>query len=201
MRAALLAFVFLMLTAPAHGQLWPFASVDRINQKLCGQVIDYTANHGQDHRIFSRVLNQPRDMYVYLPPGYDSKKIYPVLYYFHFSRVDERQFIGSGAIQELDRMIVAGVFPPTVVVCPDGTISGRNRLFEEHSFYINSNSGRFEDFLLTEVIPFINGRYSIRPERQAHGIIGLSSGGFGAMSIAIRHREYFGVVATLAASP
>jgi S-formylglutathione hydrolase FrmB len=40
--------------------------------------------------------------------------------------------------------------------------------------------------------------YSLRPERQALGIIGASAGGYGAMSLAIQHRDMIGAVAALA---
>ncbi len=188
----------LTLCAPAKAQFRVFASVDRLNHHLAGRVVDYSHNHGHDRRIFSNVLNQPRDTYVYLPPGYNPAKQYPLLLYFHFARVDEHEFIGSGVLVRLDRMIQAGQFPPAVVVCPDGTVNGRNRLFERHSFYVNGVNGRFEDHIITELIPFVTGRYSIRPEREAHAILGISSGGYGALSTAIRYRPYFGSVATLA---
>lgn len=199
MRLFAAACLLLIFAAPARGQFWAFANADRLNRKLAGHIDNYTRGLLHDRRIESRVLGQPRDLYVYRPPGYDPRRRYPVLYYFHISRVDEHEFLGAGRLLELDRMIVAGEFPPTVVVCPDGTIHGRNRLDDPHSFFINGVNGRFEDHFLTEVIPFVAARYSIRPERRAHAILGLSGGGFGALSIAIRHREYFGAVATLAA--
>ena len=189
----------LSFVTPAKAQLWAFASVDRLNRHLAGQVVDYTYNHGKDNRIFSNALQKPRDAYVYLPPNYDPNKRYPLLLYFHFVRVDEQEFIGSRQLIRLDRMIQAGEFPPTVVVCPDGTISGRNHITERTSFYVNGVKGRFEDHIITELIPFVMSRYSIRPEREAHAIMGISSGGFGALSLAIRYRSFFGAVATLAA--
>ena len=42
-----------------------------LNRKLKGKVLDYTANHGCDNRIWSRMLGQRRDLYVYLPPNFD----------------------------------------------------------------------------------------------------------------------------------
>ena len=39
--------------------------------------------------------------------------------------------------------------------------------------------------------------YSIRPEREGHALIGISAGGFGAMTIGMKHRDVFGVVATV----
>ena len=49
----------------------------RVNRQLHGRVLDYTANHGQDRRIYSPALCQKRDLYVYLPPCYDPCKQYP----------------------------------------------------------------------------------------------------------------------------
>src|SRR5580704_10322295 len=42
-----------------------------INNKLKGRVLDYTFNHGKDNRMYSPALDEKRDMYIYLPPGYD----------------------------------------------------------------------------------------------------------------------------------
>ncbi|MDB5349493.1 MAG: enterochelin esterase-like enzyme [Planctomycetota bacterium] len=197
MRSFAAVCLVLLVATPARAQVFAFASADRVNRKIAGHVDDYTHGLGHDRRIYSPILNQPRDLYVYLPPGYDPKKAYPLLFYFHIARVDESEFVGSGRLIELDQMIQAGEFPPTIVVCPDGTITGRNHVFEPHSFYLNGVNGRFEDHVLNEVIPFVTCRYSVRPERQAHAIFGLSGGGLGALSIAMRHRDYFATVASM----
>lgn len=200
MRIVAAAVIMVILAAPARGQYKGLADAHWVNHRLSGQIVDYTHNHiGHDNRIFSQILDQPRDMYVYLPPGYDPHKAYPLLLYFHIARVDEHEFIGSGRLIELDRMITAGEFPPAIVVCPDGMIDGLNRFMGDHSFYVNGVNGRFGDHIVSEVIPFVTSHYSIRPERAAHAILGLSGGGYGGLSMAIRYKSYFGAVATLAA--
>jgi S-formylglutathione hydrolase FrmB len=78
-------------------------------------------------------------------------------------------------------------------------IDGTNNRNSRHSFYLNGIMGAFEDHILTEVVPFLTANYSIRPERQAHALVGSSAGGLGALSIALRHRDYFGAVAGVAA--
>src|SRR3954467_7241704 len=80
----------LALPSPAQAQLKALASVDRINRKLAGQVVDYTHNHGADRRIYSPILGMPRDLYVYLPPGYSRHCAYPLVLYLHLAYVDER---------------------------------------------------------------------------------------------------------------
>ena len=197
--AAWFVCLFLVLiTAPAPGQVHMLANVDHLNHRLAGQVVDYTHNHGADRRIWSNILGQPRDLYVYLPPGYNPSIAYPFVLYFHMGFVDEHEFIGSNHLKVLDQMIQDGQFPAAIVACPDGTIYGNNRIREPHSFHLNGVQGRVEDHILYEVIPFVTGRYQVRPERGAHALMGVSAGGLGALSIAIRHRDYFSAVATLA---
>jgi S-formylglutathione hydrolase FrmB len=183
---------------PAQAQVMSLASVDRLNRQLAGSVVDYTHNHGQDRRLFSPILGSPRDLYVYLPPGYSPTNAYPLILYLHMANIDEHVFIGSNYLVELDRMIQRGEFPPVVVACPDGAIEGENRLRGAHSFYVNGCHGRFQDHLVQEVVPFLMRCYSIRPERGAHAVFGLSSGGLGALGMALKYRQFFGAVVTMA---
>ena len=199
MRSPLTIFVLLVLAMPARGQYLGCVNLDRVDRRLAGQVVDYTNNHGADRRIFSPILGMPRDLYVYLPPGYDPRNAYPLVVYLHMAYVDEHYFVGSHFLTDLDDLILRGECPPVVVASPDGTYGGRNRFNERHSLYVNGLGGRVEDHLLQEVMPFLTANYAIRPERDAHALLGTSAGGYGAMSLAIRHRDTIGAVATLAA--
>jgi hypothetical protein len=199
MRPFVVILVLLGSVSSAHAQIGNCVSLDHLNRKLQGRVLDYTQNHGADRRVYSPILGQPRDLYVYVPPCYNPAHAYPLVVYLHMAYLDEHWFVASDWIVQLDGMMLRGEFPPAVIVCPDGMILGRNRINDPHSMFINGVNGRFEDHLLYEVLPFVCGNFSIRPERQAHALVGVSSGGFGAMSIALRHRELFATVATLAA--
>ena len=183
----------------ARGQYLGFVNLDHLNGKLAGRVVDHTHNHGCDRRIPSAILGRPRDLYVYLPPGYTPTRAYPVLLYLHTASVDEHYFLGAEQVVELDGMIRSGLFPPTIVAAPDGLADGRNRVNDPHSFFLNGRLGRFEDHLLDEVMPFLASHYAVRPEAGAHGLLGLSGGGLGAASIAMRHPDVFGPVAVLSA--
>jgi S-formylglutathione hydrolase FrmB len=199
MRFSLVIIVILGVNPPAQGQFFNRANTEHLNGRLAGHVVDYTSNHHADRRIFSPILGMPRDLYVYVPPGYNPACAYPLILFLHMASVDEHYFIGSKLLEVVDELIIRGEFPPAVLACPDGTYSGWNRLNAKHSFYVNGSGGRFEDHILQEVIPFLITHYSIRPEREAHAMMGLSAGGYGAMGLAIKHRNYIGAVATLAA--
>src|ERR1700722_14041318 len=64
-----------------------------LGRRIKGRIIDYTQNHGRDHRMWSRSLHQWRDVYVYVPPGYDPHERYPVIFYLHGFAFDERTFL------------------------------------------------------------------------------------------------------------
>jgi len=193
-----MALVMLAVIPPARAQFLDCGYLERVNRRLGGQVINYTNNHGSDRRIDSPILGMPRDLYVYLPPGYNPGCSYPLVLFFHMAIVDERYFVRSKLLSIVDELILRGEFPPAVIACPDGTYGGWNRYSTNHSLYVNGCDGRFEDHILQEVIPLLLANYSIRPEREAHAVIGASGGGYGAMSLAIEHRDFFGAVATLA---
>lgn len=151
------------------------------------------------HRISSRILAgnplrdpSDRDLAVYVPPDYDpnAARRWPAL-------LAVVGFTGTGpalfnvdALTEpldrrLDRLIAAGKCPPVIVAAPDCfTRVGGNQ-------YINSaGTGRYEDFLVDEVIPFVDANYRTLP-RGRWGVFGKSSGGYGSIVLGMRRPDVF----------
>src|SRR5579875_2402984 len=177
------------LPAPAH-PLRRFFELERVNYQLHGCVLDFTHNHGRDHRIWSPILQQKRDLYVYLPPGFDPCKPYPLGLWLHGAAQDEFTFLHD-AVTLLDQAIVAGQLPPLILAAPDGSIRGVDCLLSPSSFFLNSEAGRFEDYLMIDVWDFVTRRFPIRPERDAHAILGISLGGAAAFNKAIKYPDRF----------
>jgi len=169
-------------------------NLERANRQLAGQVVDYTHNHGADRRIWSAALGERRDLYVYLPPGYDPRQAYPVLFWLHGIAQDEQSFLDDGVALIFDRAITSGKLPPMIVVAPDGSLKGRASFLWAGNAFLNTLAGRFGDFLMDDVWNFVFSNYPIRPEREAHVISGVSIGGGNAFTHAIEHRDRFGVV-------
>lgn len=180
------------LPAPA-GPLRFHDALRQVNGRIAGHVVDHTHNHGRDRRIWSEALCQHRDLYVYLPPGFDPKLAYPVVLWLHGFAQDEQAFL-TEVVEHLDRQIASGKLPPLIVAAPDGSLSGHPCLAPTGSFFINSRAGRYEDFLMRDVWDFLHAHYPLRPEREAHVLAGVSMGGFGAYNLAIKHRDRFKTV-------
>ena len=162
-----------------------------LNRRLKGKVVDCTANHGADNRIWSRSLFQRRDLYVYLPPGFDAHEQYPLMLLLHGFAQDEQLMFTFAPL--IDEAIYSGKLPPLIVACPDGSMRGEACCLSPGSFFLNSNAGDFEDFVTCDVWDFLIKNYPIRCEREAHILAGVSMGGFAAYNLGIRHRNAYGV--------
>jgi S-formylglutathione hydrolase FrmB len=160
----------------------------RVSRNLSGQLIDFTNNHGADRRIWSSALHQKRSLYVYLPPGFDPNKRYPLAIFLHGAAQDE-QFFLQAQVEAFDKAMARGGMPPTIIAAPDGSIRGRATLVEPASFWANSKAGAFEDYLMCDVWNFLMQTFPIRPEREAHALIGASMGGSAAFTHAIKHKD------------
>lgn len=166
--------------------------VHLVNTRLKGKVIDHTANHGKENRMWSQTLYQRRDLYVYLPPGYTNKCRYPLIYFLHPACHDEQFFLH--VVEWFDTAIADGKLPPVVIAVPDGTVQGYYCAHEPNTFFLNSSYGDFQDYVINDIWDFMIRMYSIRPERGAHVLFGYSMGGYAAYNIGLQHRDCFGVV-------
>ncbi len=146
----------------------------------------------------SRILGQTVHYCVMLPPNYDtatrgsSPRRYPVLYFLHGLGDNEQSFLKSGGWQLIEDLRQQGQITDFLIVAPEG----------RSSFYINSADGRvrYSDFFTREFIPYIEARYSIRRERAARAISGVSMGGYGALRFAFAHPELFSSVSAQSAA-
>jgi pimeloyl-ACP methyl ester carboxylesterase len=174
------------------GPLGPYR-FEKYNRQLHGRLVDYTHNHGVDRRIWSEALGAKRDMYVYIPPGFDPSQSYPLVIWLHGFGQDEHTFAKVIA-PRIDKAIACGDLPPFIIAAPDGSLDGHECWLTPGSFFINSKAGRFEDFIVQDVYNFLLINYPIRPEREAHVLAGVSMGGGASYTLGIRYRDRFGAV-------
>lgn len=150
------------------------------------------------HRLESEALRgnrlgdpTTRSVHVYLPPGHDPAQPTPALLAtVGFGGTGASLFnvdpLGEDLRTRLDRLILSGRCPKVIVAAPDcfTKVGGCQ--------YINSTAtGRYEDFLVDEVIPEVAKKYSVK----GWGVFGKSSGGYGAMMLGMRHSEVFQAIA------
>jgi enterochelin esterase family protein len=139
-----------------------------------------------------------RELYLYLPPGYDSalKARFPVVYCLtgftgRGQMLLNTQPFAPSLAERMDALIARKAVAEMIVVMPDcfTRLGG--------SQYINSEAtGRYEDYLIEEIVPFVDERFRTLASAERRAVMGKSSGGYGALVLGMRHSDVFGLVAS-----
>ena len=124
--------------------------------------------------------------YVYLPPGYDAAKRYPVLYLLHGMPGSPTEYLaGTDLTTFADTAISSGAVRPFIAVLP---AAGPARK------YNGEWAGPWETAVVDGVVPFVDSHLATIRAPAGRVIAGLSAGGFGAVYIGVRHPDLFGAV-------
>jgi enterochelin esterase-like enzyme len=168
--------------------------------------------HGEvHHHMYTShtVLHLPQDQseyYVYTPPGYDAHaaQLYPVLYLLSGFNEGPWSWTAVGRANIiLDNLIAQHKAQPMVVVMPLGYgdmdyVLTANRTRDPKLG--NEHYRRFEQALLTEVLPRVESSYHVAHDREHRAIAGLSMGGHESLSIGLTHTSQFAYVIGLSAA-
>lgn len=158
----------------------------------------------------SAALGVTKRYQVFFPRGYDdSQHRFPVLYLLHGLGGNEDNWIKHGGLVAAATLVDV----PFIIVMPDG----------DDSFYVNRPTAdsfdvcskqkppwdgsekpetycvktpRYEDYVVTDLVAHIDGSLRTRSDRRARAIAGLSMGGFGALSLSLRHPDVFSATAS-----
>ena len=163
------------------------------------------------HKSFhSKILNNDRDVVVYLPPGYESNKNkrYAVLY------LHDGQNLFDGATsfipgkewrvdETAQSLITAGKIEPLIIV---GIYNaGKARIDEytpaaDEKYKMGGKADLYGRMLVEELKPFIDTTYRTRRDAEHTGLGGSSLGGIVSMYLALKYPDLFGRVAVVSPS-
>ena len=149
------------------------------------------------HEFPSRVFRNTRYLRVWLPPGYDDAgnagRHYPVLYLNDGQNLFESSTAFAGVEWQVDetadRLIREGAVPPMIFVGMDNT--GKERIREYmpfrsmHPRMLRVQGHYYPDFLMKEVMPFVERNYRAATGPENTGLGGSSLGALIALYTAI----------------
>jgi enterochelin esterase-like enzyme len=138
--------------------------------------------------------NPTREFAIYLPPSYfSSTKRYPVLYLLH-GVGDGKEIFTDDTVKHfnikdiMNTGIAANKFGEMIIVMPNEKTNWFG------SFYTNSSAtGNWEDFTTSELVNFIDKKYRTIARASSRAIAGHSMGGYGAITLAMKHPEVFSI--------
>ncbi|PIR21575.1 MAG: esterase [Deltaproteobacteria bacterium CG11_big_fil_rev_8_21_14_0_20_47_16] len=134
---------------------------------------------------------------IYLPPSYTThpNKQFPVIYLLagHFGSGPAMlnwSPWGEGFADRMDRLIATKKMRDSIIVLPD-CFTGYGG-----AQYMNSAAvGRYEDYLIQELVPWIDKHLRTIPGAATRGVTGKSSGAYGALMLAMKFPDIFGLSA------
>lgn len=139
------------------------------------------------------VFHEDVQLVVYLPPCYsNSNERYPGLYLLHGYPQDEQHWETLGVIDLVEEGILAGVWPPILIILPN----------QPEPLFTKSDGGpdSYEQEMIDGLVPFIDETYRTLAEPQSRAIAGISRGGVWALEIGLRNPDVFNTVAALSPS-
>jgi enterochelin esterase-like enzyme len=178
----------------------------------------------------SSVTGGKKPAMVYTPAGYSSSQKYPVLYLLHGIGGNETHWTKPGAAAAiLDNLIADRKAVPMIVVMPHGRSSnepetslfgGRGGRGARGSAPAGGRAGgdagarggagmavefqayaAFERELLSDLIPFIESKYSVQADREHRALAGLSMGGGQSLNFGLGNLDTFAWVGGFSSAP
>lgn len=153
--------------------------------------------------VYSEALHTTMGFDIYLPDGYDGQTPYPVLYTLYGYGGNQHSMLGGFmAINiDADRLIAAHRIEPLIIVSPDYKNSfGANTTIEQASNAAGGTIGMYKDYLIKDLIPYVDAHYSTIKDREGRFVEGYSMGGFAALHLAFLEPELFSRVAAHSAA-
>jgi hypothetical protein len=157
-----------------------------------------------DHVLASEVLRgnplgdpAERPVQVYVPPGYDSStQRYPSVYVLQgytgmLPMWHNRTAFRPTFPEAADELFARGDAPPCLVVLVDAWTA-----YGGSQFVDSPGTGRYSTYLCDEVVAFVDRTYRTLAAPEHRGVLGKSSGGFGAMITPMLRPDLFGGLAS-----
>lgn len=173
-------------------------SLGFLNESLHGNVV---VERIESALLRDNPLGDPavRHLPVYLPPAYHAATAaYPLVVVLSGLFGSSAGWLGFRAFDEnlfqlVDRLIAEKALPPVVLAFPDcSTRYGGGQYLD------SSGTGPYQRHVAEEVLPLLEAHFRVRREARFHAVAGKSSGGFGALRLAMARPGLFAHAASSA---
>lgn len=177
----------------------------------------------------SKTTNEWRKIYIYCPPGYDKNinQKYPVLYIFHGGGEDQRGWAVQGMTDIiLDNLLAEGKAKPMLIVMESSSARKPGEPLPQPRQQapapaagaarpaapgaqpaaaarppMTMSFNTFQEVMLNDLIPFIEGNFRALSDGQNRAMSGLSMGGMVTTSISFANLDKFGYIGLFSGGP
>lgn len=149
----------------------------------------------QVKRFYSEAMKEEREYGVILPPGYEKhpNRRYPVIFLLHGGHGDEQDYNKkAGITATLKKLYEQKVLPPALIITPDGNDNRGTSPFWD-SDYFDGENGQVATYIAEDLVQEVKARFRTIEDSHYWAMGGLSSGGWGAYNIGLRHLNRFNI--------
>jgi S-formylglutathione hydrolase FrmB len=159
---------------------------------LCGFVLNTNAQNyiKIDASFYSEVLDEVKNIDILLPGDYyiNPEQQFATIYYLHGGGGNQNEGNFRANLyyyQHAQDTTISS--PPAIFVCPDASCEPYMG-----GMYVNSVLyGNYEDYIMQDVIGFVESNFRAMPDKNFRIITGISMGGFGSASLSSKYPEKF----------
>ncbi len=149
----------------------------------------------------SASVGTTRKAQVYLPPKYDKKKKYSVLYLLHGIGGDENEWLNDGGVPNIimDNLYADKKVKDMIVVMPNGRAQKDDS--RAGGYGSAAAFGEFDKDLFGSLIPYIEKNFSVYTDKDHRAIAGLSMGGGQSLNFGLGNLDKFAYVGGFSSAP
>lgn len=175
---------------------------DQITTNVPSSAMAKTTNTVEHITYFSKKANRNKGANVWLPPGYDKSRQYPVFYVNHGYGGDESSMVnGNGVLEIATNLIKSGDAEPMIIVFTNQYTDPNRATQSGNGSADVPGYDAFVEDLPDSLMPYIESHYPVKTGRENTAIAGFSMGGRESLYIGMKCCDKIGYIGAAAPAP
>ena len=175
---------------------------DRITANVPAEVLKDQGGNVVHITYYSTKAGRDKGANVWLPPGYDENKKYPVFYVNHGYGGDERTMMnGMGVLEIATNLINSGEAVPMIIVFTDQYTDPNHPKQTGNGQADVPGYDNFVEDLPDSLMPYIESHFPVKTGRENTAVAGFSMGGRESLYIGIKCCDKVGYIGGGAPAP
>ncbi len=175
---------------------------DKITVNVPSNVLKGAEGKLEHITYFSKKANREKGANVWLPPGYDSSKKYPVFYVNHGYGGDESAMVNGMGVREIaTNLIKSGEAEPMIIVFTNQYTDPNHAAQTGNGQADVPGYDNFVEDMPDSLMPYIESHYPVKTGRENTAVAGFSMGGRESLYIGMKCCDKVGYIGGGAPAP
>ena len=175
---------------------------DKITVNVPQNVLKNAEGKIEHITYFSKKANRNKGANVWLPPGYDSSKKYPVFYVNHGYGGDESSIMNGMGVREIaTNLIKSGEAEPMIIVFTNQYTDPNHEKQTGNGQADVPGYDNFVEDMPDSLMPYIESHYPVKTGRENTAVAGFSMGGRESLYIGMKCCDKVGYIGGGAPAP